>query len=1072
MQVCSKPMQLPRDVVVTNKIWRLTSAIEAPKLKEPPLEMGLCLPYVLQPEVTQRLGQQLSTWSRRAEDSIRIAAGQNLQQTCPQSYRRCDMPRLKIVKGPLETNKDSRFVFKEKETRWLCTLARGMHEWASVRHSPTRQARRAELYKLIGDTRAKPPAAQVLERHVSTSISEALDLTKLWQTFSQEDIEAAVKKLDKLVEKAIARERSKSKIEMCKWIEADARAGLGGAHRLVKAQYIDESPVQVVDGIWCQGNTAVAMAATRGWASVWVQKHYTGKELQQLAVLVDLAKKAGPAFAPDSYELSAALKQMKKSSAVSLDGWSIRHLAILPAEALDDLGKQMYTWQANAALPIQALCQSGVLLQKPSGGNRVIMLLFMLLRFFTKAALPHLNAWGEKVQGPWDDAVRGVGALAAGLDRMARDEIAIGLGEQTAAILWDLQKFFDSIDLFGMVDIALRMDYHPAFLALVVQQYMAIRSLRVKNACGRWVVPTRSITAGCGRACLLIKAIMYPVLEACSNVGTLVRSSQYLDDVTQVARGSGKNIIHTLPVVGMRFLEGIHNANLLESDTKSCIVASNSHLANCVARGLQNLTGKRLPIVGSGKDVGLDYTAGKKRTFVVSKGRAALAKKKVGFAKSLAIRLKIRRKLYFSGARPQADYHTMVLGMNPRERAVSRGLAHQAICSGQAAGRSATIDIALSLGKSKEPLLISTIAMVREWLKWWKRSPDQHIRAAKVWSATKHNLQKLETSAKRWRAVTGPTSALIATLLDLGWNPVGPNFWRDRSGETWRAKGKNFDQLHKRLEEDVHVYLCKGSSIPWFEGGQDGVDLWSLQKRLTNFENKGRAGDAGVLRSIAAGGTLTLQRRFPDLEPQHPLKLCRQCGTEAETALHRFWTCPCIPELYGHSSEVGTVATDEEKLEVETYEATIEKTQSLKQDAIVGCTTRDQQCFYLRGLLPQGWTTCSEPHQVVEKRFGQALEAEPACVEHIFVDGSGSTSDPRLRRCGWAVAWIDFGPCSGDTYPEAKVLGAMQGNMDMDSQSVPAAELTALLQALRATKGDITIWSDCWFVVQGFAHAR
>lgn len=131
------------------------------------------------------------------------------------------------------------------------------------------------------------------------------------------------------------------------------------------------------------------------------------------------------------------------------------------------------------------------------------MLLLMLLRLFTKAALFQLNAWGEKVQGPWDDAVKGIGALAAGLDRMARDEIAIWLGEQTATILWDLQKFFDSIDLFGMIDIALRMDYHPAFLALVVQQYMAIRTLRVKNACGNWVVPTRSITAGCGQACLL-----------------------------------------------------------------------------------------------------------------------------------------------------------------------------------------------------------------------------------------------------------------------------------------------------------------------------------------------------------------------------------------------------------------------------------------------------------------------------------------------------------------------------------------------------------------------------------------
>lgn len=116
-------------------------------------------------------------------------------------------------------------------------------------------------------------------------------------------------------------------------------------------------------------------------------------------------------------------------------------------------------------------------------------------------------------------------------------------------------------------------------------------------------------------------------------------------------------------------------------------MASSKHLASCVAFELQHFTGKRLPNVDSGKDVVLDYTAGKKRTFLVSKGRAALAKKRVGFAKSLAIRLKIRRKPYFAGARPHADYHTMILGMNPRERAVSRGLAHQAICSGHAAGR-------------------------------------------------------------------------------------------------------------------------------------------------------------------------------------------------------------------------------------------------------------------------------------------------------------------------------------------------------------------------------------------------
>ncbi len=53
-----------------------------------------------------------------------------------------------------------------------------------------------------------------------------------------------------------------------------------------------------------------------------------------------------------------------------------------------------------------------------------------------------------------DDAVKGCGALAAGFDRL---EVAITLGEEVAAVLYDLEKFFDSTMIIPMAPQAIRM---------------------------------------------------------------------------------------------------------------------------------------------------------------------------------------------------------------------------------------------------------------------------------------------------------------------------------------------------------------------------------------------------------------------------------------------------------------------------------------------------------------------------------------------------------------------------------------------------------------------------------------
>ena len=85
----------------------------------------------------------------------------------------------------------------------------------------------------------------------------------------------------------------------------------------------------------------------------------------------------------------------------------------------------------------------------------------------------------------------------------------------------------------------------------------------------------------------------------------------------------------------------------------------------------------------------------------------------------------------------------------------------------------------------------------------------------------------------------------------------------------------------------------------------------------------------------------------------------------------------------------------------------------------------------------------------------------------VFTDGSGgrSSSDKRLRRCAWA--WVCPRPGTNrDALHGAR--GALDGK-----QTVPRAELTAILNCLLDLKGhktikNITIYSDCKMAVDGF----
>ena len=83
---------------------------------------------------------------------------------------------------------------------------------------------------------------------------------------------------------------------------------------------------------------------------------------------------------------------------------------------------------------------------------------------------------------------------------------------------------------------------------------------------------------------------------------------------------------------------------------------------------------------------------------------------------------------------------------------------------------------------------------------------------------------------------------------------------------------------------------------------------------------------------------------------------------------------------------------------------------------------------------------------------------------HVFTDGScgAETKDPRLRRCDFGIAWIfsEGGLLS--------TLGGRAGILHGRNQSVARAKLRLSMKATR----QVFIWTDCMFVINGFARGR
>ena len=294
-------------------------------------------------------------------------------------------------------------------------------------------------------------------------------------------------------------------------------------------------------------------------------------------------------------------------------------------------------------------------------------------------------------------------------------------------------------------------------------------------------------------------------------------------------------------------------------------------------------------------------------------------------------------------------------------------------------------------------------------------------------------------------------AATIATLSDLGWNPVSPYTWKQPRGSPrnsgfepdgfieWNYVGGDTSSVHEAFTEDIENQLWKTAATHRHGRGLErGGDLTAGVKHIEWYRKKGLIAQAAMLTTVLCGAVWSTSRT-KESKPETEV-VCPLCGQNEDDEYHTAYKCSGLPADVDWNMGTRGLVRAAEKGHIE-------------------CPA-----LWLRGINPANCVEIPEAKcEYRDKSFGP-LEIDGG---DLFSDGSGGvhTSDPRIRRSG--SAFIQVTNSNGKYVVAAGGFAPLGGKR----QTVPRAELNAAIMALKrcryATK-PIRLWVDCKGILDGF----
>ena len=592
--------------------------------------------------------------------------------------------------------------------------------------------------------------------------------------------------------------------------------------------------------------------------------------------------------------LGGAIKEFKTSTALGMDWLEIQFLRDLDEADLLRLAALLNRIEHLVLWPGHLLLNIIVLMGKPGGGFRPIALMPMLYRLWAKIRKVQIQEWDIEHRGPWDAAVRGSSALRAGLLSAFGDELSSLSKEEVAAILWDMDKFYDNINIIKLLDEVYDTHYPLRVSSLGLQMHLAPRVIKAYDSFSLIpTLPTNSIIAGCTQSTYFARVLLYQLLFNVSTGNPTVDFRTFVDDIKQTAYGRGAALEQVMVEAGHELHQGLTELGNIVSVKKTTILTSKLSLSKGIA-GRLRARGIYFKVASYAKDLGIGTTAGVRRITRFLDLRIRSVRNRVNRIKILNRIDQRAGRLYNTGALPQASYGKEAMGVSPSQLQSLRALAADSVSSATK-GQCTTTLIWVALGQENDPATKVVLDQVRAWFSVVEGADMEQV--SRAWWSQKLTFTK---SGNPWGTVKGPMGAVIATLRQVDWLGITPFKWVGHDGSEWayhptHSKDISLHPMLDGLRSAVErIVWGQASNHHCGRGLAEGCDVYSIQKHLKHMRH-GNPKDASLMMTIASAGAWSQARKFQAGLVDSPL--CPHCGEEEQDDLHMCWTCNKLMDL-------------------------------------------------------------------------------------------------------------------------------------------------------------------------------
>ena len=799
-----------------------------------------------------------------------------------------------------------------------------------------------------------------------------------------------------------------------KWLTASTIKGMRPLFRVVRKHeatfdrpFRDKSLLDRVYHRWLQ------------WHEIWCQEIATDPSL--FAKLKSKAVEQARDLQPIPLHDAVNFFRQFPCKAPGADGWTPQLLRGLPEPAIQAILDFFRECELCAEWPAQFAVNLIVLLPKSLKRERPIALLHILYRAYVRLRWPLVANWQHHYArvGKWDKAMPGSGVLDIALSRLVRGESARHHKEHLCTLFIDLETFYDRCRFADAIQSGLSLGYPPLILHQALLVYQAPRYLHGEGSLAPMITPTSGVLAGCPAAPSIAKLIIHPIAARLVERPGATNLDVWIDDLSLDSVCACPQQLASDSVRLYRGLaKSLCDMGAKISLEKTCFVTSSA----VASRALAAVRRPDDPQIKSmARDLGVTSAGTRRRLLGLAATRRAKAGARSRKLNSLGVPgLSHRIRVVKSSIVSAGLWGHQSLGVSPKRRKWYRTLC------GRHLGRQklGSLDVVFALLESKCEDPHFTIlrqhcrAVCRVFANWAANDPGKF---ESTWRSLWHHLQQAPSP---WKRVTGPVSATIAYLMDLGVDATESRTWRHNQGALyldWCSPDVTrsvWQWLVQILRAQQYLRISHQDGCTQLAQGIDCTVPRKLAKRSHLHKNT-RTGLMAVWQGSLPGAT------------KHGW--CRSCRCLL-TVQHALWDCP-----YLHSK----------------FPDNFDESRSLYP----------WPSLWLRGLVPLVHTR----HPTVETQ-AYGLREEGIFRDHASFSGNGlifatdasggpGGGDERMQFTCWAIGAYVLEP-SG---PQR--LGCIS-YLQPFHMSVPQAEQQAVFELLLRVHDAFDVTIDCKSVLQ------